>query len=224
MTYDGPLTDGLKAACFDLDGTLIDTGPLHVRAEHAALAALGIPEPADDHPVTFGTGVEPGLQTLADHYGFPSADHVREAYLPAWEALFETGLKPLPGADSALRLMHGRGVPLALVTSGEDEYVDKVLSLFGWSNMFSHLVTLESVTNLKPHPEPYLKAAELLGLQPAQCAGVEDSPSGLTALNAAGFYSVLVQNGAAEGKHEASETLNSLEQVDERFISRLFDT
>ena len=93
----------LRAACFDLDGTLIDTGPLHVQAEHLALKTLGIPEPAPDHPVTFGTGVMPGLETLAAHYGFDSAETVLNAYLPAWNSLFEDGLQQMPGADQVLR-------------------------------------------------------------------------------------------------------------------------
>lgn len=211
----------MKAACFDLDGTLIDTGPLHLAAEKRALETLGVSELAPDHPLTFGTGILPGMQMLADHYGFESAETVFKAYLPAWESSFEHGLQAMPGADVALHRIHAAGIPLALVTSGEQEYVEKVLNQFGWNDLFSRRVTLESVDNLKPHPEPYLLAAELLGLEPADCAGFEDSASGMRSLHATGFFSVLVSSSDVAGA-SADLTLESLEQIDEQLIGSLF--
>ncbi len=214
----------LKAACFDLDGTLVDTGPLHLEAEKLALASLGIPEPAPDHPVTFGAGVLPGMQMLADHYSLSSAEHVLDVYLPAWKSVFESGLEPLPGADDALRAIAAAGIPLVLVTSGENEYVEDVLARFDWTGLFMHRVTLESVTNLKPHPEPYLCAAELLELPPQNCAGFEDSPSGLRALESAGVYSVIVRPDHTDSPElsVANMKLSSLVELDNVLISRMF--
>lgn len=226
MTGSDKAVTNLKAACIDLDGTLIDTGPLHVAAERLALIALGIPEPASDHPVTFGAGVMPGMQMLADHYDLTSAEQVFEAYLPAWESIFESGLKPMPGADETLKRLHNAGVPLALVTSGEDEYVDKVLTKFNWARLFSCRVTLESVTNLKPHPEAYLTAAKLLELPPERCVGIEDSHSGLNALRAAGLFSVFVNRNQelVRTATEADIFLESLDDFDDSLIARLFGT
>jgi HAD superfamily hydrolase (TIGR01509 family) len=219
-----PLTQSLKAACFDLDGTLIDTGPLHAEAERLALASLGIPELAEDHPVTFGTGVMPGIQILVDHYNLQSAQHVLDAYLPAWESVFETGLKPMIGADEALRALASRNVPLALVTSGEDEYVDAVLARFNWTSLFDHRVTLESVKRLKPDPEPYLLAARLLGLEPRECAGFEDSASGLRALKAANVYSVIVHHDQTDRPELAGAdmAITGLDLLDSAVIDQLF--
>lgn len=214
----------LKAACFDLDGTLVDSGPLHARAELLALAMLGIPEHAQNHPVTFGTGVIPGAQIIADHYGFPSAQHVLDAYIPAWESVFESGLQPMPGADATLRLLHDAAVPLALVTSGENEYVDKVTARFGWDGLFAHRVTLESVSNLKPDPEPYLLAAKLLGCEPQECAGFEDSASGLSSLKAAGLYSIFVRLDHTEHEELGGEdmAISGLDVFRKPEVNRLF--
>lgn len=218
------MSPSLTAACFDLDGTLVDTGPLHAQAELLALAALGIPEPAPDHPVTFGTGVMPGAQMLADHYNLPSAQHVLDAYIPAWESVFKSGLQPMPGADAVLRLLHAAAVPLALVTSGENEYVDKVMARFGWDSLFAHRVTLESVKKLKPDPEPYLLAARLLECEPNECAGFEDSVSGLRSLHAAGVYSIIVHPDHAERDELAGAdmAISGLDSFGKPELSRIF--
>lgn len=219
-----PPQKALKAACFDLDGTLIDTGPLHAEAERLALASLGVPELAPDHPVTFGAGVMPGMQMLADHYGLPSAQHVLDAYLPAWTSVFKSGLVPMPGADEVLRLLAAAAVPLALVTSGESEYVDTVLARFGWNSLFTHRVTLESVKRLKPDPEPYLLAAQMLGVEPRSCAGFEDSASGLKALKAAGAYSIIVRPDHADRDELAGAdmAISGLDRFGEPDLARLF--
>ncbi len=213
---------GLKAAFFDLDGTLIDTGPPHLRAEEMALKSLGIERLASDHPVTFGAGILPGMQMLADHYGLESAEMVFKAYLPAWESALEMGLQAMPGADSSLRLVHRAGIPLVLVTSGENEYVEKVLDRFGWSDLFEGRVTMESVKSLKPDPEPYLLAAKLVGLDPGECAGFEDSSSGLKSMAAAGVFSVFVREDSETANLEADIKLTSLTELDSALLRRLF--
>ena len=200
----------------------MDTGPLHARAEQAALAALGIPELAGDHPKTFGHGIMRGMQMLAEHYGLPSGQHVFDAYLPAWEALFAEGIAAKPGADDVLRQLHAMTVPLALVTSGEREYVDKVLARFGWHSLFKHTVTLESVHNLKPDPEPYLMAANLLELDPKFCAGFEDSASGLASVHAAEMFSVYVGESIAPAGLVPDMALASLVHLSGDELSRLF--
>ena len=213
-----------RAALFDLDGTLVDTEPLHLHAERAALASLGVSELAADHPRTFGAGIMPGMRMLAERYGIASGEVVLEAYLPQWEAMFPGELRAMPGADDLLRMLCEAGVPCALVTSGELEYVSAVLARFGWQGAFRHVVTLESVSNLKPHPEPYLKAAAMLALAPAECAGFEDSGPGVQSLKAAGVYAVAVHRDVEKRTelHAADEYVDSLVRVDEGALARLF--
>jgi HAD superfamily hydrolase (TIGR01509 family) len=212
------------AALFDLDGTLVDTEPLHLRAEREALASLGVTDLAADHPRTFGAGIAPGMRMLAERYGFASGDVVFEAYVPKWEALFRTELRPTPGASEALAMLREAGVACALVTSGEREYVDLVMARFGWGEMFSAVVTLESVTRLKPDPEPYLKALAALRLPASASVGFEDSASGMRALKAAGVYAVGVhrdpeRRAALTG---ADETIAGFDELGPEDVRRLF--
>jgi HAD superfamily hydrolase (TIGR01509 family) len=175
------------AAFFDLDGTLIDTGPPHREAERATIQAFGFDDLADDHPVTFGQGVKPGAQMVADHYGLADADAVLNEYLSQWKRIAAGGIDLLPGADAAVRSVAATGMRVALVTSGERPYADGFMKMTGLDDVFSGSITLDDVSNLKPHPEPYLKAAELFDATPSRCLVFEDSVAGFVAARAAGM-------------------------------------
>lgn len=204
------------AACFDLDGTLIDTGPPHLEAERATLKAFGIDELADDHPVTFGQGVIPGAQMVADHYDLGGVDTVLSEYLRQWERIAASGIDLLPGAKSAVRAIAAAGVRAALVTSGERSYADGFMKMSGLDAVFSCSVTLDDVTRLKPNPEPYLKGAELLGATPSECVVFEDSVAGFRAASAAGMYCVGIGDLAVGESGDAAPdmAIASFEELD----------
>ncbi len=191
MAIMNPMTNPrFSAAFFDLDGTLIDTGPPHREAERATVQAFGIVDLADDHPVTFGQGVIPGAQMVADHYNLGGVEEVLAEYLRQWERIAADGIDLLAGADAAVRSVAATGIRVALVTSGERNYADGFMKMSGLGEVFSGSVTLDDVTNLKPNPEPYLKAAELFGVEPSKCGVFEDSVAGFQSARAAGMSCV----------------------------------
>jgi len=180
-----------SAACFDLDGTLIDTEPLHIDAEDKCLATLGI-DPRDPlRPRTFGMGIESGMGLLGDIFKLdPSL--VLNTYLPLWENNLQNQLKMLPGAGAVLSWLTDHKIPLALVTSGDAAYLDLVDSALNLKQLFRVTVVSDDVSRTKPDPMPYLKAAQKLQVAPKACVGFEDSEAGIAALNAAGIFSVAV--------------------------------
>ena len=206
----------IKVACFDLDGTLVDTGPPHREAERAALLVLGFEELAVDHPVTFGRGVMAGAQLIAAHYGIVSADEVLAEYLRQWKRLAQDGIDLLPGADAVVRAVAGPGTVVALVTSGERGYTDEFLRVSNLADVFSCTVASEDVANHKPHPEPYLKAAESMGFAASECVVFEDSAAGFRVARAAGMYCVGVGEVAlvAAGDHAPDLAIASFEELD----------
>jgi HAD superfamily hydrolase (TIGR01509 family) len=191
-----------SAAFFDLDGTLIDTGPPHRTAERATVQSFGIDDLADDHPVTFGHGVVPGAQMVAEHYGLGSAEKVLAEYLRQWERIAAQGIDLLPGADAAVRSVAASGIKVALVTSGERPYADGFMKMAGLADVFVASVTSDDVSNMKPHPEPYLKAAELLDASPSQCVVFEDSVAGFLSARAAGMSCVGIGDVAMSASEE----------------------
>ncbi len=209
------------AACFDLDGTLVDTGPPHLEAERATVRAFGFDDLADDHPVTFGMGVVIGARMIAEHYDLNSADEVLAEYFRQWKRIAEAGIDLLPGADAAVRSVANAGIQVALVTSGERGYADEFLRISGLADVFNCSVTSGDVVELKPNPEPYLKAAETMGINAANCVVFEDSVAGFKAACAAGMYCVGVGEVAlnALGDGAPDLAIASFEDLD---TERLF--
>ena len=211
---------GFATACFDLDGTIADTEPIHLEAERSALAKLDVGELAVDHPETFGMGIAPGMEALAQRYGFESGQTVLDVYEPIWRNLAATSTKPMTGAARVVRKLNVLGVPMALVTSGNRSYAHGVLDAFGMREMFACTVTENDVSELKPSPEPYLLAAKALGVAPSECVGFEDSPAGITSLAAAGMYSIAIGSGTNED--QADLHVNSLVEITDTVLARLF--
>ena len=127
---------------------------------------------------------------VADHYGIDSVESILKEYLGQWTRIAAAGIDLLPGADAAVRSAAAAGIKVALVTSGERHYADGFLKLTGLADVFSASVAQEDVSHVKPHPEPYLKAAELLSVNPSKCTVFEDSIPGFVAARAAGMTCV----------------------------------
>jgi HAD superfamily hydrolase (TIGR01509 family) len=129
-----------------------------------------------------------------------------------------------PGVLDLLDLLTSRGVHCALVTSGPRRYVDWVLARFGLGRYFDFVIAEEDVREHKPAPGPYLAAARLLGLPPAACLALEDSPTGVASANAAGLYCVAIPSQPTAGADlsPAEEQIESLTDFGPQMTDRLF--
>jgi HAD superfamily hydrolase (TIGR01509 family) len=105
-------------------------------------------------------------------------------------------LQPFPGVRE--ELARWKGFPLALATSGIREEVLLVLEILGFSGMFDPVVTATDVPRAKPAPDCYLRAAEGLGVEPRDCAVIEDSEHGIGAAVAAGMHVLAVSPHAPD--------------------------
>ncbi len=181
------------AVAFDLDGTLIDTEAILIEAQRQTLKFLGIHEFAPDHPRTFGMGMEPGLTRVCEVYGldYPTA---LEVFKPTWERLSATELSPMAGARALLKRLKDGGIRMALVTSADPVHCRNGVAALDVPGAFECLIDSDMVSRLKPSPEPYLKAAECLGVAPKAVLAVEDSGSGVASALAAGMTCVAVHS------------------------------
>jgi HAD superfamily hydrolase (TIGR01509 family) len=180
------MTGGLGAVLFDMDGLLVDSEPLWFEAERTVMARLGSPwTPADQHHL-LGSTLERGVAYMLGKAARPADPALVGHWLvEAVTGLVTTrGVPLLPGAAELLAEVAAAGVARALVTSAQRRFMTAVLAATGLE--FALTVCGEDVSRGKPDPEPYLRAAALLGEPPGSCVVLEDSATGIAAAEAAG--------------------------------------
>lgn len=185
-----------QAVLWDMDGTLLDSEKLWDIPLYEYAEKLGGTLSLETRERMVGTNVPTTMRLLFADVGIEPtpADLLDGA---AWisrrtEEVFRAGLPWRPGAQEALRAVRSAGVPMALVTSTERSLTEVALDTIG-RDLFDVTVCGDEVEGLnKPLPEPYLKAARLLGVDAARCVAIEDSPTGVTAAVAAGCTVLVV--------------------------------
>jgi HAD superfamily hydrolase (TIGR01509 family) len=176
----------LQAVLFDMDGTLLDSEKLWDVALADLAAWLGGDLSARARQRMVGSSLARSVAILHADLGIEADPESSGAYLTERTAeLFRTDLVWKPGARELLEGVRAARVPAALVTSTHRHLTDIALDTIG-REFFMATVCGDEVGRPKPHPDPYLRAAELLGADPAGCVAIEDSPLGIAAAEAAG--------------------------------------
>ena len=203
-----PAERTVAAVLFDMDGLLVDSEPLWTVAEVTLAEHLGGTWTSEMKAAVVGTRLDVAVPTVLRMLGRP-VDDAAVAQVSAWlldrmVQLFGEDLPLRPGAAALLDAVLARGVPTALVSSSYRPLVDAALATLG-AGRFAVTVAGDEVTRGKPHPEPYLRAAARLGVDPAACVVLEDSLAGVRAGEAAGCVVVAVPDvapvPAAAGRH-----------------------
>ena len=180
------------AVMWDMDGTLVDTEPYWMAAEHALVEEHG------------GVWTDEHARQLVGNDLMVSADYIR-AYSPieltpveivhellaSVVAMVQEHVPWRPGARELLESLVAQGVPCALVTMSWESLATAVVSNLP-NGSFAAVVTGDVVQHGKPHPEPYLAAARLLGVDLGSCVAIEDSPPGVASAVAAGIPTIAV--------------------------------
>ena len=178
----------LRAVLFDMDGLLVDSEPLWFVAEREIAERLGAPWGEADQEALIGGSLERTVSWLLAKANGPATagreDVARWLVAGMARLVLARGLPLQPGAARLLAALEALGVPCALVTASSRAIMDAVLKVTGLS--FGVTVCGEDVRRGKPDPEPYQRAAALLGVPPAGCVVLEDSPTGIAAARAAG--------------------------------------
>ena len=190
----------IQAVLFDMDGLLVDSEPLWFEAEMAVMERLDGDWTHADQLALFGGSLrKSAAYLLARGRREATVDEVADWLVGTMAGLVaERELTLMPGALELLGQVRTARVPTALVTSSERVIARAVLArLAGHGVEFGTTVCAEDVSQHKPHPEPYQRAASLLGADPARCVALEDSPNGVAAAEAAGCVTVAVPGLAA---------------------------
>jgi HAD superfamily hydrolase (TIGR01509 family) len=186
---------GPAAVLWDMDGTLVDSEKVWTISLADTAQWLGGELSAEAREAMVGSNMARSLGLMFDDLGL-ERDATRmaqaEQYLTDRTGeLFAAGLEWRPGALEALRMVRAAGWPTALVTNTLRSLTEKALDSIGREH-FTVTVCGDEVPRGKPDPDPYLRAAELVGVAPGACLAVEDSPTGATAAERAGCAVLVV--------------------------------
>lgn len=210
-------------ALFDMDGVLVDSTEAHYEAWRMLGEEVGAPFARQFFDETFGMTnfsiIPKWLGARAEKMDVPALSlHKEEIY----RKVARSALKPLDGVPELLDSLVAGGFRLAVGSSGPKANVEMALEILGATSKFVGMATLEEVTRGKPDPQVFLLAAQKVGLPPARCVVLEDSPQGVQAGLAAGTKVVAVTSTRrAEALRGAHRIVDSLRELDAKALKEL---
>ncbi len=177
----------IEAVIFDMDGLLIDSEPLWRIAETRAMNAIGVPMVEEDGFLTMGLRTDEVVEFWYARHPWTetSKREVEGAIVGNVIALIDERGEALPGAVEAVRAVRAAGYAVGLASSSAMEIIEAVLEKIGLRSDFAVLQSAEHEPYGKPHPAVYIECARRLGVPPANCLALEDSPAGVLAAKAA---------------------------------------
>jgi len=183
--------DSPDAVLFDMDGLLVDTEPYWLETERELMADFGVIWQSEDQLYCLGGPMQKVgdyMSSLAQNR--ESSEWFAEELINRMAKKFEN-ITLMPGVADLLDEIAALNLPTALVSASPRRLVDAVLASFPVSP-FTVTISANDVTRGKPHPDPYLKAAAILGINITRSLIIEDSPTGVTAARASGAFVVAV--------------------------------
>jgi HAD superfamily hydrolase (TIGR01509 family) len=194
MHLDIPVGD-FAGYIFDLDGTLIDSMPIHYVAWDAAMRQAGLAEPLSED-LFYSLGGVPTrrvAELIGQHYGLKvdveQVFHAKETFFVEKLAAVKV-IEPVAAVARRVALTR----PVAIASGGPRDVVVRSLEVSGLKPLFPVVVSADDVVHGKPSPDMFLLAAQLMGVSPERCLVFEDAEPGMRAAEAAGMAWVRVES------------------------------
>lgn len=192
--------DRFDAAIFDMDGLLLESESLWRQAEEEVSGALGLGLTTEHFESTMGVRMHDVARQWFEWspWDGPSTDVVADQVIDRVIELVG-GATPLPGVEAAIEAVASAGLAVALCSSSSTRLIDAALGALHLHDRFSVVHSAENDEFGKPHPEPYLVTARLLGVDPTRCVAFEDSVAGCLSAKAASMTVIAVPDPAQRG-------------------------
>jgi len=209
----------IKAVLFDLDGTFADTAPdlaaalNHTRStRHLPPLPLEVLRPQSSHGsrglLKTGFGIEP------DH---PDYDTLRDIFLDYYANNICVHSQLFGGTAELIATLEQRGIKWGIVTNKPHRYTVPLMKALGYAERAACLISGDTCTHAKPHPEPLLKACQIIGVTAAECLYLGDDLRDMQAANAAGMRGIIANYGyvSAEASVENWDAHGSIDKPTE---------
>jgi beta-phosphoglucomutase len=214
------------AIIFDMDGVLVNSNPYHLEKWVEFLDRRKISYKKEELPelilgmrndTAFRHFLGPGLTPEEGH-------RLSEEIEETFRRVFKPHAKPLPGLDALIKECHAAGIPMAVASSAVRTNIEFVVDALGYRPYFRTMVSGDEVTHPKPDPEIYLKAADHLGIDPANAVAFEDSYVGIGAVKNAGIKCVAIASTFPIERIEplADLAISSFEDINLEKLRALF--
>ena len=201
----------IKCVIFDMDGVIIDSELLHKKAYYETFISLGLEVSENLYKTLTGSSTINAFQRLIAHFNLDEDPNAlvlqkRKRYVNFFEN--DPTLHLVNGVEEIIKYFYDKGITLILASSSAMVNIDRVFNRFDLNKYFTAKISGADLTESKPHPEIFEKAA-VLGKTPREnCIVIEDSDNGVKAANDAGIFVFGYKNPMA-----ADQTLENADSV-----------
>ena len=214
------------AVIFDMDGVLVDSEPIHKKADVAVFRTVGLEVPVEVLQEYAGTGADVFFDAVLRRFGVTGdVAHLRQEKNRILAGLLREKAPAVPGALDLLARVEALGWKKAVASSSDEAIVGLVLERMGIAGRFDAVVTGDRVSRGKPAPDVFLEAARALAVVPGRCVVVEDAGSGVSAALAAGMRCIGFRNPLSGNQDlsRAHRIVESLDAVDAALLRAFMD-
>jgi beta-phosphoglucomutase family hydrolase len=214
----------LEAVLWDLDGVIADTAKSHYLAWQDVFRERGVSFTWPDFIKLFGRRHDAIIRfALGDNLTPEEFDAITDEKQKNYRRIVAENIVPLPGAIGLMKALEAHGIKSAIASSAVPENIEIIVRGLGIESYFQAIAWGTEVKEGKPSPQIFLRAAEKLGVRPADCTVIEDAIAGVAAAKKAGMKCVAVTNShPRRDLKNADLIVDSLEAVGVTDLARLF--
>jgi beta-phosphoglucomutase len=216
----------IEAVILDMDGVMVDTEHIQSKAFEEILEEHGITPEKNEHGTVHISGMTTPetWELLKKRHGFnANTDELTRKKRDVVISVIKNGIEPMPGLIHLLDDLSSHRIHIAVATSAQPERAHLALEMLGVVSYFEAIVTAADIKNGKPAPDPYLKAAQLLGIPAEHCVVIEDAEVGVISAKAANMKVVAVPNEYTKRMNfsQADLIANSLNELNYKILTGL---
>ena len=216
----------IQTVIFDMDGVIIDSEPVYFKIDKEMFEELNIAVSFEEHCTYVGTSSQNMWDAIIKKHGIPGdpGKLMRKEYNLYMDYLVNANdLQPIDGVMELINGLHENNFKLILASSSRMEIIDIILKKFKLSDLFIAKVSGSELAHSKPHPEIFLRSAQLAGSEPKECIVIEDSKNGVAAAKAAGMKCIGFLNPSSghQNLKDADRVIQSFKELNADLVKKL---